>query len=70
MNNTLFNYFVYSTLLLTNIVIQFGCHFKVVAHKSNDIRNYLGTRTPYRLKYNKDDSKIKFASTYKLLLEQ
>ncbi|CAK1545272.1 unnamed protein product [Leptosia nina] len=29
------------------------------ALNSNDIRHYLGTRTPYRIKYNKNDSKIK-----------
>lgn len=27
-----------------------------------DIRNHLGTRTPYRFRYNKDDSKIKYPS--------
>ncbi|XP_049867510.1 multiple inositol polyphosphate phosphatase 1 [Pectinophora gossypiella] len=28
--------------------------------KSHDVRNYMGTRTPYRFRSNKDDSKIKF----------
>lgn len=36
--------------------------------KSNDIRHHLGTRTPYRIKCNKDDSKIKFPSKYPLFL--
>ncbi|XP_038215957.1 multiple inositol polyphosphate phosphatase 1-like [Zerene cesonia] len=30
--------------------------------KTDDIRNHLGTRTPYRFKYNKDDSKIKYGN--------
>ncbi|XP_072944034.1 multiple inositol polyphosphate phosphatase 1-like [Epargyreus clarus] len=32
------------------------------ALKHNDIRNHLGTRTPYRFKCNKDESKLKFPS--------
>lgn len=30
--------------------------------KSNDIRNHLGSRTPYRFRSNKNDSRIKFPS--------
>ncbi|RVE49017.1 hypothetical protein evm_006375 [Chilo suppressalis] len=33
---------------------------EITAFSFNDVRNHLGTRTPYRFKYNKDDSRIIF----------
>ncbi|KAM3963098.1 multiple inositol polyphosphate phosphatase 1 [Aphomia sociella] len=38
---------------------QWECNLLSSA-KINNVRNYLGTRTPYRFRYNKDDSKIKY----------
>ncbi|XP_052757563.1 multiple inositol polyphosphate phosphatase 1 isoform X1 [Galleria mellonella] len=32
----------------------------VLSIKQNDVLNHLGTRTPYRFRHNKDDSKIKY----------
>ncbi|XP_045785864.1 multiple inositol polyphosphate phosphatase 1-like [Maniola jurtina] len=43
-----------------SLVTVFSFTLTVTALKSADIRNHLGTRTPYRYKFNKDDSRITF----------
>ncbi|XP_069365745.1 multiple inositol polyphosphate phosphatase 1-like isoform X1 [Maniola hyperantus] len=43
-----------------SLVIVLSYTLTVTALKSADIRNHLGTRTPYRYKFNKDDSRISF----------
>lgn len=52
--------------LYLNIIISLLFFNSAIAEskKPEDIRYFLGTRTPYRLKYNKDDSKIKYKSKY------
>lgn len=53
-------------ILIVTTVIFVNHIFYATTLKSKDIRNYLGTRTPYRYKYNKNDTKIKFSSEYYL----
>ncbi|CAH0721784.1 unnamed protein product, partial [Brenthis ino] len=60
MKNSLLKCFVYAAFLLASLFAVLGHSLNAEALKPNDIRNYLGTRTPYRFKYNKDDSKKKF----------
>ncbi|XP_023935060.1 multiple inositol polyphosphate phosphatase 1 isoform X2 [Bicyclus anynana] len=43
-----------------SLIVLFCYNLTASALKSDDIRNHLGTRTPYRFKYNKDDNKICF----------
>ncbi|XP_026329532.1 multiple inositol polyphosphate phosphatase 1-like isoform X2 [Hyposmocoma kahamanoa] len=49
---------VIATSVLFVLLFEFSSG--VVSLKSHDVRNYLGTRTPYRFRYNKNDSKIKY----------
>lgn len=46
------------------IVFVFSSTVTATALKSGDIRNHLGTRTPYRYKFNKNDSKISFPGKF------
>lgn len=57
-------------LLLLSILIIFGLSLLDLCDsiKSENIRHHLGTRTPYRIKYNKNDSKIKFRSEFWLVV--
>ncbi|VVD04147.1 unnamed protein product [Leptidea sinapis] len=47
--------FVFMYLLIT-------CALNISCIKPDDIRNYLGTRTPYRFKHNKNDTRLNFLS--------
>ncbi|CAH2086293.1 unnamed protein product [Euphydryas editha] len=49
-------------IIFITIVIILNQSFNATNLKPKDIRNYLGTRTPYRFKNNKNDTKIKFPS--------
>ncbi|XP_039747054.1 multiple inositol polyphosphate phosphatase 1-like isoform X1 [Pararge aegeria] len=48
------------TFYVISLVIVFSYALTATALNSDEIRNHLGTRTPYRFKSNKDDSKINF----------
>ncbi|XP_061383221.1 multiple inositol polyphosphate phosphatase 1-like [Danaus plexippus] len=57
------NYFasiIYIIVISLLVVINYSSKAVASVTNSSDIRNYLGTRTPYRFKSNKDDSKIKY----------
>lgn len=68
MKNSLLKCLVHTAFILASLFAVLGHSLDAEALKPNDIRNYLGTRTPYRFKYNKDDSKKKFPSMYKLFI--
>ncbi|CAG9783864.1 unnamed protein product [Diatraea saccharalis] len=46
--------------LINIIAIMFYHALEITAINNNDVRNHLGTRTPYRFRYNKNDSRIKY----------
>lgn len=46
--------------IIVSVTLLHILHNVEAAFKPEDIRNHLGTKTPYRFKYNKNDSKIKF----------
>lgn len=55
-------------VFITTILLTYMCNinFAVVGSlKPNDIRHHLGSRTPYRFKSNKNDSRIKYTSKLK-----
>lgn len=39
----------------------------IASFDDKDVRNFLGTRTPYRFRYNKNDSRIKYPSKFSYL---
>ncbi|KAJ0180635.1 hypothetical protein K1T71_004039 [Dendrolimus kikuchii] len=46
---------MYITILFTIL-----CSLNEATFKSNDVHNHLGSRTPYRFRFNKNDTKIKY----------
>lgn len=49
-----------NTYLLSIFILHILCSYNYAYFAINDVRNYLGSRTPYRFKANKNDSRIKY----------
>lgn len=53
--------------ICTSILVIILCTINEATIKPSDVRNYLASRTPYRYRYNKNDTKIKYPSKFYLL---